>query len=145
MGSVVNPLLDGTSTCLHVGGFRSSAQEAWPLYNCKVGAKLRELIPLRLLQAPLEEGMQVLVAHGREQSGRILEAPVWQMTHLTTYLHRFEQGSRRLTEFSRAKIRSVEVRNLQKLHSWGGELARLAGVCQVQFTENSQEEEQFDL
>lgn len=64
-------------------------QEAWPLYSCKVGAKLRELIPLRLLQAPLEEGMLVHVElpdqRGTWGSGRVLEVPLWQRTHLTSY------------------------------------------------------------
>lgn len=67
----------------------SSELEAWPLYSCKVGAKLRELIPLRLLQAPLEEGMLVHVElpdqRGTWGSGRVLEVPLWQRTHLTSY------------------------------------------------------------
>eukprot|EP00913_Durusdinium_trenchii_P004300 g3987.t1 len=67
----------------------SIGAEAWPLYSCKVGAKLRELIPLRLLQAPLEEGMLVHVElpdqRGTWGSGRVLEVPLWQRTHLTSY------------------------------------------------------------
>ncbi len=34
----------------------------WPLYNCKVGMKIREMVPMCRLQSPLDEGMPVSVS-----------------------------------------------------------------------------------
>lgn len=77
------------------GYFYTDGEEeelAWPLYNCKVGVKLREMVPMSRLRAPLDEGAVVSVM-GEEQSdgtrawttGHILDASAWKMTHLVSY------------------------------------------------------------
>jgi len=65
---------------------------AWPLYNCKVGVKMRDMVPMSRLRAPLDEGMVVSVM-GDEQpdgtrnwtSGHILDASAWKISHLVSY------------------------------------------------------------
>lgn len=77
------------------GYFYTDGEEeelAWPLYTCKVGVKLREMVPMSRLRAPLDEGTVVTVM-GDEQSdgtrawttGHILDASAWKMTHLVKY------------------------------------------------------------
>lgn len=40
---------------------RGEDEFAWPLYNCKVGVKMRDMVPMSRLRAPLDEGMVVSV------------------------------------------------------------------------------------
>ena len=40
----------------------SQSELEWPLYNCKVGVKIRQMVPMCRLQSPLDEGMRVSVS-----------------------------------------------------------------------------------